>query len=263
MKGSGNFNQKYLNQSIVKAAAILDLFTFENYELGISTIAAHLEMPVSTTHRILTTLESVGYISQNSENGKYRLGLNCFILGNKVRLYNELANVAKPYLTELSQRYNETTNLSVSTGTDKILCISKINANRSFFATPNVGGTRKIQITACGKCILAYQPQAEQRHIISQIKFERYTPNTIVTEQQLWEQLEVVRRDGYAIENEEGEMGLFCCGAPFFSSGQDVCAGAVSISMPVNRVPASLDVLIADVKNTARQISRDLGYSEI
>ena len=60
MKGSGNFNQKYLNQSIVKAAAILDLFTFENYELGISTIAAHLEMPVSTTHRILPTQESVG-----------------------------------------------------------------------------------------------------------------------------------------------------------------------------------------------------------
>lgn len=56
-------------------------------------------------------------------------------------------------------------------------------------------------------------------------KFERYTPNTIVTEQQLWEQLEVVRRDGYAIENERGEMGLFCCGAPFFSSGRTCVPG--------------------------------------
>ncbi|HIR85343.1 MAG TPA: IclR family transcriptional regulator [Candidatus Galloscillospira excrementavium] len=263
MREAGISNQKYLNQSIVKAAAVLDLFTLEQYELGISTIAAQLDMPVSTTHRILNTLESVGYISQNAENGKYRLGLKCFVLGNRVRLYNELASVAKPYLTELSQRYNETTNLSVGTGTDEILCISKINANRSFFATPNVGGTRKIQITACGKCILAFQTPTEQKHIISQIKFERFTPNTIVTEQQLREQLEVIRRDGYAMENEEGEMGLFCCGAPVFSGRGDVCSGAVSISMPVNRVPASLDILIADVKNTARQISRELGYIEM
>ena len=60
MKESSHSNQKYLNQSIVKAATVLNLFTLEQYELSISTIAAHLEMPVSTTHRILTTLESVG-----------------------------------------------------------------------------------------------------------------------------------------------------------------------------------------------------------
>lgn len=263
MRDSKGSSQKYLNQSIVKAVAVLDLFTKEHYELGISAIAAHLEMPVSTTHRILTTLESVGYISQNPENGKYRLGLNCFILGNRVRFYNELANVAKPYLTELSQRYNETTNLSVSTGTDEILCVSKINANRSFFATPSVGGTRKIHITACGKCILAFQTPVEQKHIISQIKFERYTANTIVTEQQLREQLDLVRRDGYAMEHEEGEVGLFCCGAPVFAGGRETCAGALSISMPINRVPSSLDALVADVKRAARQISHDLGYMEM
>ena len=260
MKESSHSNQKYLNQSIVKAATVLNLFTLEQYELSISTIAAHLEMPVSTTHRILTTLESVGYISQNSENGKYRLGLNCFILGNKVRLFQELADVAKPYLPELSQRYNAATNLSVGTGRDEILCIFKTNANRSFFTTPNVGGTRKIHITACGKCILAFQSPSEQKHIISQIQFKRYTPNTIVTEAQLLEQLAVIRREGYALENEEGETSLFCCGAPIFTVSSEVCTGAISISMPVNRVPAALDGLITDVKNTARQISRELGY---
>lgn len=263
MKENENTNKKYLNQSIVKAGAVLELFTKENYELGISAIAAHLEMPVSTTHRILATLESMKYISQNPENGKYRLGLSCFILGSRVRLYNELDNVAKPYLTELSQRYNETTNLSVSTGTSEILCVSKINATRSFFATPSVGGTRKIHITACGKCVLAFQTPAEQKHIISQINFERYTPNTIVTEQQLREQLEDVRREGYALENEETEAGLFCCGAPVFASDANVCVAAISISMPINRVPVSREQLIADVKSTARQISRDLGFVEI
>ena len=97
MREAKSSSEKYFNQSIVKAVAVLDLFTTEHYELGISTIAAHLDMPVSTAHRILTTLESVGYISQNPENGKYRLGLGCFILGNKVRFYNELANVSKHY----------------------------------------------------------------------------------------------------------------------------------------------------------------------
>lgn len=263
MRDSKGSSQKYFNQSIVKAVAVLDLFTPDNYELGISTIAAHLEMPVSTTHRILTTLESVGYISQNPENGKYRLGLSCFILGSKVKFYNELANVAKPYMSELSQRYNETTQMSVGTGTDKILCVAKIDANRSFFATPSVGGTREIHISACGKCILAFQSAAEQKHIISQIKFERYTPNTIVTEQQLREHLDQVCRDGYAMEHEEGEVGLFCCGAPVFANSPEICVGALSISMPISRMPASTDVLVFDVKNTARQISHDLGYIEM
>ncbi len=263
MRESKGSSEKYFNQSIVKAVAILDLFTSDLYELGISTIAAHLEMPVSTTHRILSTLESVGYISQNPENGKYRLGLGCFILGNKVKFYNELANVAKPYMSELSQRYNETTQMSVSTGSDKILCIAKIDASRSFFATPSVGGTREAHISACGKCILAFQTPAEQKRIISQIKFQRYTPNTIVTEQQLREHLEQVHREGYAMEHEEGEVGLFCCGAPVFSNSKEVCVGALSISMPISRMPTSPEVLVSDVKNTARQISRDLGYIEL
>lgn len=263
MRESKGSNQKYLNQSIVKAVAVLDLFTSDHYELGISTIAAHLEMPVSTTHRILSTLESVGYISQNPENGKYRLGLGCFILGNKVRFYNELASVSKPYLAELSQRYNETTQMSVGTGSDKILCVAKVNANRSFFATPSVGGTREAHISSCGKCILAFQTPAEQKRIISQIKFERYTPNTIVTEQQLREHLEQVRREGYALEHEEGELGLFCCGAPVFANSKEVCVGALSISMPIGRMPASIETLISDVRNTAKQISHDLGYIDI
>lgn len=252
-------NPKYMNQSIAKAAAVLDLFTLDQSELSISYIAANLDMPVSTTHRIITTLESVGYISQNPENGKYRLGISCFILGNKVRVFHEMANVAKPFLADLSQRYNESTSLSVSTGTDKILCVVKVSANRTFFATPGIGGTREIHISSCGKCILAFQSPAEQKHIISQIKFVRHTPNTIVTEQQLREHLEIVRRDGYAFEHEEGEMGLFCCGVPVFS-GRDICAGAVSISMPTTRMPTSLDALMLDVKNAARHISEGLGY---
>ena len=97
MREAGISNQKYLNQSIVKAAAVLDLFTLEQYELGISTIAAQLDMPVSTTHRILNTLESVGYISQNAENGKYRLGLKCFVLGNRVRVKVVKNKVAPPF----------------------------------------------------------------------------------------------------------------------------------------------------------------------
>ena len=258
MKKDADPSNKYHNQSIIKAISALKLFSHTEYELSISTIAERLETPISTTHRILNTLESVGYISKNADNGKYRLGIGCFILGSNVRLYQEMAQKAQPFLQELSQRYNETVNFSVGTDKDEILCIAKINANRSFFATPEVGGTRKIQISSCGKCILAFADPAKQNSIISRIEFRKYTPNSISTEMQLREQLEVIRRTGYAIDNMEGENGLYCCGAPVFFENSGECAGAISISIPIGRVPSPIDNLIADVVHIAKKISREL-----
>ena len=104
MKKDADPSNKYHNQSIMKAISALKLFSHTEYELSISTIAERLEMPISTTHRILNTLESVGYISKNADNGKYRLGIGCFILGSNVRLYQEMAQKAQPFLQELSQR---------------------------------------------------------------------------------------------------------------------------------------------------------------
>lgn len=247
--------------SVVKAFKVLELFTNERPEIGISQISRELGMPGSTVHRLVSTLEALGYLRQNSDNERYRLGIGAYILGSRVKMLNELSTIAKPYLAELSNRYNETSHLSITLGNDRLLCIDKSKTNRGFFATPDVGGTHRIHITSSGKAMLAFMPEAEQDRIISQIQFQRYTPNTIMTAEQLKEQLQVIRREGIAIDNEESELGLFCCGAPIFDA-EGKCFAAISISMPISRSSSQIDVIKQDVKSFAAKISRELGYRE-
>jgi IclR family KDG regulon transcriptional repressor len=252
-------NEKYLNQSILKAAAVLDLFSEDCYELGITSIAAKLDMPISTTHRILTTLEHTGYISQNPENGRYHLGIRCYMLGAKVSMVRELSLVARPYLNELSNKYNETANLYIATGGSTALCTIRVTANRRLFTAPDDGHTVNLHTSACGKCILAFLPPKEQKYAIAQLKFQAYTPHSIMTEEALREELEQVRQQRYATEREEGDLGVFCLAAPIFG-GHGTCVAAASLSMPVFRVPESLGVMRTDVMEAARKISNELGY---
>jgi DNA-binding IclR family transcriptional regulator len=248
-------NMRGYNTTIMKAAMILELYTKEDVdEFSISEIASRVEMPMSTTHRILSTLKYLGYIDQSGLNGKYYLGLKCVQLGNRVRIVKTLREASRPYLIELSKRYNEAARVTMNNDDGSLLNVEQITPSRkSFFAIPGVGGTRELQATAAGKCIMAQMPEEELEETIKSLTFHRFTANSIITPNQLKEHLEIVRKQGYAFDNEEGEAGLFCCGAPIYYDSS--CIGALSISMPISRVPQARDVLIEDIKNTAIKIS--------
>jgi len=244
-------------QSIARAFKILEQFDLQHGERSLTELSELTGLPVSTVHRFLSTLEELGYIRQNKENGHYRLGLKAFVLGSRVKTLEELRSVAGPYLKELFMKYDETTHLVVEQDR-KVLCVEKFTPQHHLNYTPGVGETHKLHATSCGKCILAfYYDDRELKEFLDSGSLTPLTRYTITSKQRLLEEIKRVREQGYATDQQESEIGLYCFGAPVFGiSGK--CVAAISVSIPQPRLPQDREQLIADVKKTAAAISEAL-----
>ncbi len=252
-------SDNYHVNSIIRAFSILEQFNLSNYELGITELKEKTQLPFSTLHRLLSTLQSIGYISQNSENDKYSLGYKLMVLGNNVRFTNELKTISKPYIVELSEKYNETVHLAIEI--DKLLfCLDKIEVlNRGISVTPNFGKTMNLYASGVGKTLLAYSNSDKLEQILDDIDLVKLAPNTITNKEDLMIELEKIRSIGYAMDDEELEVGLTCIGAPIFNYSGN-CVAAVSISIPNSRLTHTIDIIKDDVITTAKKISYELGY---
>ncbi len=245
-------------QSIERAFRILEQFDRRNYELSITDLHDRSGLPISTVHRFLSTLEGLGYIRQNEENGKYRLGLNAFILGTRVQAMDELRSVARVYMRTLFEKYNETTHFVIERDM-QVLCIEKLDAQRRLVYTPGIGETHRLYATSVGKCILAfYYDEQKLETVLRNLKLTPLTKKTITDRERLRQEIHSVRTLGYAVDDEESEVGLRCFGAPVFGHNGS-CVGALSVSIPAPRMVYDWDEVIADVKATAHQISHALG----
>jgi len=247
-------------QSVERAFRILELFDLKQDEISITEISERTDLPISSVHRFLSTLEELGYIAQNPDNGRYRLGLQTFVLGSRVKALEAVRSAARPYMRELFNKYNETVNLVVERNMS-VLCIEKIDADRRLVYTPSIGETHKLYATSAGKCILAfYYDPAQFRRVMEHLELVPLTRNTITEKARLYDEIETVRRQGWASETEESEIGLRCFGAPVFGSGNK-CVGAISLSVPIPRFVYAEEHLVADLKRTAAAISKALGSS--
>jgi DNA-binding IclR family transcriptional regulator len=243
----------YSVNAIVRAFSLLEIFSLKRNELTISEIKAETGMPISTIHRLLGTMERIGYIRQNPENGKYRLGLKSFILGSRVKMTAEIQSVADPIMKKLSEKYNETVHLATELD-GAVLCLKKVEASHHISVTPDAGGAASLYCTSVGKCLMAFAGEARRRDLLNTIELTKFTSHTITEKAELIRQLAVIREAGYAMDNQELEIGLTCIGAPVFDhSGK--CIAAVSISMLLTRCCNRMDDMIVDVKAAAQEIT--------
>jgi len=251
-------NNNYVN-SIIRAFSILEQFNLNNYEISISELQEKTKLPFSTLHRILTTMQSIGYISQNKESDKYRLGYKLMVLGNNVHFFNELRTVVRPYIVNLSEKYNETVHLAVELD-NALFCLDKIEVlDRTINVTPNFGKTKNLYASSVGKTLLAFKDSNELYEILQNMELKPLGPKTITNKDNLIKELDKIRKLGFAVDDEELEMGLTCIGAPIFEfSGK--CIAAVSISIPNSRLIHSVEVIKDDVIKIANEISNALGY---
>ena len=247
----------YNVNSVIRAFSLLEIFSLKRSELTISEIKAETGLPLSTIHRLLATMEQVGYIRQNAENGKYRLGLRIFILGSRVKMTSELQTIAEPIMKRLSEKYNETVHLATELD-GEVLCLKKVEASHHISVTPDAGGSAALYCTSVGKCLMAFADDARRQELLGAIKLVGFTPFTMTDKEVLIRQLADIRRDGYAVDNQELEVGLICVGAPIWDHAGS-CIAAISLSMLVSRCGYSLEDIKADVKAAAREISNGLG----
>ena len=165
------------------------------------------------------------------------------------------------YLWELWKSTQETVNLAVlDQGT--VLYVDVIESPHEFRLSSRVGTRRSLHVTALGKALAAFLPAEPRENILSTIAFQPSTPRTILNLLQFRQELEKIRRQGYAVDDEEAVQGARCVSAPILNSDREPIA-AVSVSGPVTRVsPSQVAVLAGAVTSAARTISAAMGFSQ-
>jgi len=247
-------------QSVTRALSILE-FISANHMASLSSISKGVGLSKSTAHGLVATLEAMGYVQQDQETGKYSLGLKLFELGQAVLAKMDLRAIAMPHLVDLARRYKETAHLAIISG-DEVVYIDKVDSPRSMRIASQVGGRNPAYCTGVGKILLAGLPDEELHKLLAKMKFKRFTPNTITDVTTLKAHLVKVRRDGFATDNEEFEVGLSCYAAPIKNHLGKVIA-AISLSGPTIRLAdGDQGQIVADVVNVAGMISAQLGFKE-
>jgi IclR family KDG regulon transcriptional repressor len=244
--------------SVANAIRLVKAFSDDDYEIGISDLGKRLLLPKSTVHRLASTLIDAGMLEQNAENGKYRLGLTLFELGSLVRRKMDFSSEAKPYLMALREKTGETVHLAIL-GHTSIIYINSLESKHAIRMTLDVGVRKPAYCTAEGKVLLAFTSPELTEYIISSGLPER-TPNTIIDPAALRQELATVRARGYAVDDEESELGMRCIAAPVRDHYGNVIA-ATSVAGPAQRLAKKILASYgADVVSAAEAISVRLGY---
>jgi IclR family acetate operon transcriptional repressor len=202
--------------------------------VGVSELARDVGLPVSTVHRLLVTMVSMGFASLDSERRRYSLGLRVFELSHRIALVRELSEVALPVMRRITEATGEPTLMSVLDGREMVY-VERVEGWRGVQIWGSVGGRGPLYCTSLGKALLAYLPEEEREEIIGDLRLEPFTASTITDPDELREELERTRELGYAMADEEHEEGVRAVGVPVMSSrGRPVAA--ICVAAPVFRV---------------------------
>lgn len=246
-------------QSVDRALRILEEFNTKERVLGVTEIAKRLGLNKSTCFGLLQTLYSRGYLEQDSDTGKYKLGLKLFELGLTYESGIEIREIAKPHLRELVEKTFETVHLVIRDKTEAVY-IEKVEGPGAIRMISQVGKRVHLHCTGVGKAILAFLPDDEVDSILKKGPLEQFTWNTIVDKEKLKHHLHEVRERGYCIDDEEIEVGLRCVAAPIFNHRKEVIS-AISVSGPTTRMTYhKINEIEGMIKETAAVISSKLGY---
>lgn len=219
----------------------------------LSDLARAVNMPKATVYRILSTLESRGFLDRGSGGG-YRVARKLFDLQQPFPLEQILHRVAQPRLEELAKSCRETVNLGILDG-GEVVVINTVESPQAVRMTSKVGNRRHLHSTAIGKVLLAALPEKEMMRLLRLKGLPRLTPYTIVSRIALMTELERVLERGYAIDGQENELEGRCIAAPVTGPDGRVVA-ALSISGPVFRMDLSRARLLAPkLKQTCAAIS--------
>jgi DNA-binding IclR family transcriptional regulator len=244
--------------SVANAIRLLNSFSGEEDELGITTLAARLRLAKSTVHRLAATLTGAGFLEQNADNGKYRLGVALFELGALVRRRMDVANEARPRLRELLEKTGETVQLGI-VDHQSVLYVYEMESPRAIRMAAAVGARAPLHCTAVGKVLLAFQAPEYVREVIER-GLTAYTSRTLTRRDALLAMLEEVRLREHAVDDEESESGLRAIAAPVRNHAGSVIA-ALGVAAPVQRMSKKvMQACVPSVIDAANAVSARLGY---
>jgi DNA-binding IclR family transcriptional regulator len=242
-------------QVIERMMKLLEVLAESPDAVSLKILAGKSGLHPSTAHRILTALVR-DRMAERVDQGSYRLGMRLLELGNLVKVRISVREHALPFMRELHAQIGEAVNLSVRRD-DEIVYIERTSSGRSLMRVVNIIGARApLHITAVGKLFLLEDDVDGLKGYAERTGLSAFTKNTIHSLPALERELDRVRRQGFALDNEEAELGVRCIGAGVREDTGALVAG-LSVSAPAERMKPAWATL---VKDTADKISRAIGY---
>lgn len=240
---------------------LLDLIeTLATHHKGISLVDLSKEchMPKSTVHRMLSCLQERNYLYQNEATGEYSLNLKLLELSSHAAHQLDVLTIVKPYLDRLSEKLNETVHFVIMDHADVVYLYKKVSLNGLSEMSSRIGTRSPMYRTAVGKAILSTLDEAEINRIWKASIIEKTTPKTITTLEELKRELLLIKDNGYAIDNEENELGIKCVAFPLTDSNHIHSAFSVSGLSP-RMTSARIKSILPLAREVQRKIYKDWG----
>ena len=247
-------------QSVDRVLDMIEVLAEEQEGLGVTELANRVGLHKSTAHRLLATLTRRNYI-EKTESGTYKIGLklieaaSCYI--NSLELQTE----ARPYIVQITSPLGLTSHLGVLDG-DQVVYIEKMDVVSTVKMYSQIGLRMHAYCSSLGKCLLSNYSKEELEDRMKNCSFIKFTPNTISSMEELHEEMTKVRRQGWAMDDQEFEIGHRCIGAPIYDYRGDIIA-SISASGDVRVLTDDrIEDTAAYVKQVALELSRSMGYVE-
>jgi DNA-binding IclR family transcriptional regulator len=251
---------EYIIQAVSHALDLLEQFHDDVDELGVTELSKRLKLHKNNVFRLLATLESRGYIEQNKATENYRLGLKALELGQTFIKQMGLLRQAKPILEKMVAECNETCYVAIFKE-GHVVYLDMVETDMTVRVVSRVGSRLPAYCTAAGKIHLAHMSDEEINEILPDKELKPYTSTTLKSRDALKKELETIAEEGYAIDNEELDLGVRCVAAPIRDYTRRI-VGSISISGPNMRLNDERikNELIPLVTSSGEELSTRLGY---
>ncbi len=257
MKKPAEAKAESSKSSLARGLLVLESFTPETKSFSLSELSKYLEVPKSSLHRVVKELAGMNYLRYEEQAKRYYLGTKVLSLGFSVLQGMELRDIARPYLEQLSRECNKTVNLAVF-DRDEMVYVERIRVPGIRTYNISIGARIPLWESAIGKVVLAHLPSEKLNEMLKKL---RSHPQMKVNENELLDELDQVRKDGFAL-HQVFNRGFLAVAVPVFSTNGVACA----INMVAEVEDATIDVLkeqyAPKLMAVGRELSKALGHRE-
>jgi DNA-binding IclR family transcriptional regulator len=247
-------------RSAWRALAVLEAVAESPLGMTLTDITAALHLPASSAHGLLSTLSEAGYLVRDADTLRYRLGPRLGKLAAAFRAQGDLVTLAKPAMDRLRAASGQTVSLTVLQD-DHILFVDKRTTDGQVQIVNPVGTRLPAHATGSGKAMLAYLPEADLARLYPGVTLPQRTPHTLATREALWRALAMVRRRGWALDEQESDLGVWAVAA-VIREANGLPVGALSIFVPIFRLQGTDRSMLTElVREAAADVSTALGFT--
>jgi IclR family transcriptional regulator, KDG regulon repressor len=245
--------------AIDKVLDLLEVILEQRKDVSIAEMSRLAHLDSSTAHRIASRLLQRGYLTQKSHRGNYFLSMKFLDYANVIRSSIRIADIALPFMDQLTKETRETVSLSILNGLQAVR-IERTISEHFLNVSPPIGGIIPLYCTGEGKVLLASMEQDALNNYFSKVKLTKETVNTVTDIKKLKIELGEIRLKGIAFDNEERAIGTVSIAAPI--KNENGVVAAIAILIPTPRYNDNrLAVLEKQIKTCTLNISRQIGFT--